>query len=75
MAGETAPALRRASVNKSLSALTGVLPSPASRTSIVEVEAVARQALSPEAQAAAWAAGQAIAEALIGANGASASIA
>jgi hypothetical protein len=42
--------------------------------SIEQVEAAARQALSPEAQAAAWAAGQAmtmeeaIAEALSGAN-------
>jgi tetratricopeptide (TPR) repeat protein len=73
-AGEPVRALRLVSVARALSALTGVLPAPPVLTSIAQVETVARQALSAEAQAAAWAAGQAmtmeevIAEALSGAN-------
>jgi tetratricopeptide (TPR) repeat protein len=59
-AGEPARALRLVSVANTLSTVNGVLPSPQVRTSIEQVETVARQALSPEAQSAAWAAGQAM---------------
>jgi tetratricopeptide (TPR) repeat protein len=59
-AGDPAHALRLVSVARALSALTGVLTAPPVLTSIAQVETVARQALSPEAQAVAWAAGQAM---------------
>jgi predicted ATPase len=59
-AGESVRALRLVSVNKTLAALTGVLPLPLVQTSIERVEAAARQALSSQAQTAAWAAGQAM---------------
>jgi predicted ATPase/transcriptional regulator with XRE-family HTH domain len=59
-AGEPVRALRLVSVAGALSELTGVLPAPPVLTSIAQVETVARQALSPEAQAVAWAAGQAM---------------
>jgi tetratricopeptide (TPR) repeat protein len=73
-AGDPQHALSLVSVSKSLSALTGVLPAPRLAASIEQVETIARQALSPEAQAA-WAAGQTmrmeqvIAQALGGADG------
>jgi tetratricopeptide (TPR) repeat protein len=57
-AREPADALHLVSVSKTLSAVTGVLPSPSVRTQMEQVEAAAREVLSPEAQAAAWAAGQ-----------------
>jgi tetratricopeptide (TPR) repeat protein len=60
-AGEPACALRMVSGAGALAAETGVLPSLQVRTSIEQVEAAVRQALSLEAQAAAWAAGQAMA--------------
>jgi tetratricopeptide (TPR) repeat protein len=59
-AGEPARTLCLASVSGALSALTGVQPSPPMRTQMEQVEAAAREVLSPEAQAAAWAAGQAM---------------
>jgi tetratricopeptide (TPR) repeat protein len=59
-AGEPVRALRLVSIAGALSALTGVLPSPPVRSSIEQFEAAARQALRPEAQAVAWAAGQAM---------------
>ena len=59
-AGEPVHALRLVSVSKALSAVTGVLPVPQVRTSIEQLEVAAREALSPEAQAAAWAVGEAM---------------
>jgi hypothetical protein len=58
LAGELAHALRLVSVAESLSAKTGVLPPPLVQTRIKQVQTAARQALSPETQAAAWVAGQ-----------------
>jgi tetratricopeptide (TPR) repeat protein len=57
--GEPVRTLRLVSVSKALSVLTGVRPSPPVWTSIEQLGVGARQALSPEAQAA-WAAGQAM---------------
>jgi tetratricopeptide (TPR) repeat protein len=59
-AGEPVYALRLVSVSHTLSTVNGVLASPQGRITIDQVEAAARQALSPETQAAAWAAGQAM---------------
>jgi len=53
-------ALRLVSVSKSLALHTGVLPLAAVQSTLAYVESAARQALTPEAQAAAWDAGQAM---------------